>query len=113
MFLLAACELEGRSVILVEDDAETAQSISASICSNGGSVAAVVPNVASAFEAMFDLDVDMVMLHVRYADNLASPIPALFRPYQVHVEFIACFDEWYDCSDGDDDYSLWLENTRA
>ena len=113
MFLLASCELAGRSVLLIEDDLETAHTVSASIIGNGGSVASVVPTVAAATAIIPVANIDILMLHVRYAAYSVIPIPELFRPNQVHVEFIACYDEWYDCVEEDDGESLFLANFRA
>ena len=65
-----------------------------------------VPTVKDAVRTVGSLPVDLILLHIRYVAELKTPIRNLFRPMGIDVEFLTCFDTWYDSADEDDGGAL-------
>jgi DNA-binding NarL/FixJ family response regulator len=103
MLRLATCELMGRSVLLVEDDDNTADLVSTSIKASGGTVVGYASTLPQAVDIAHSAAVDMVLLHIRYVPEHKGPIRELFAPKGIAVEFLACFDDWFEFGDEGDD----------
>lgn len=111
MFRLATCMLEGRKVLLVEDDEYTADIVSASIENAGGTIVGYSDTVKEAIGMVVTSGAELLMLHVRYVRDVAVPIRDICLPLGIEVEFMACYDDWYEFADdgADDGLRILLE----
>jgi hypothetical protein len=96
MFRLATCVLEGRRVLLVENDDETADAISNSISHAGGTMVGRVSTVEEAVAEAMRIEIDLVLVHIRYVPDVDLPIGDSFPSKDTEVGFLACFDDWFD-----------------
>jgi DNA-binding response OmpR family regulator len=91
-----------RKVLLVEDDGHTAELVAQSIMAAGGSVVGFSSTLEQAVQIAETHAIDMVLLHIRYVPECKGPIRELFAAKGIAVEFLACFDDWFDFADEDD-----------
>jgi DNA-binding NtrC family response regulator len=112
MFRLATCTLKARDVLLVEDDQHTAAAITASVKEAGGRVVGCVPAINAAVRAIETATPDMILLHTRYVCGLHGSVRKMLRDRDIGLEFLACFDEWFDLGDDSDDGDFLIASRK-
>lgn len=102
MFRLASCQLMDRKVLLVEDDEYSADVVAQSVKAGGGTLVGYATTLEQAVQIANSHSIDLVLLHIRYVQEHKGPISELFASKGISVEFLACFEDWFDFADCDD-----------
>lgn len=88
--------LEGRAILIVEDEFLLADELARSVIEAGGRPAGVVPDVRSALALLDDgVQVDGALLDIRLGDDLSFPVAQALRKRGIPVIFITGYDNWF------------------
>lgn len=89
-------DLEGRAILIVEDDYMLADELARTVEEAGGRTAGVVPDITSAL-ALLDggVQVDGALLDVKLGEELSFPVAEALRRRGVPVIFITGYDNWF------------------
>lgn len=89
-------DLDGRAILIVEDDYLLAEELARTVTEAGGRTAGVVPDIAGAM-AVLDagVQVDGALLDVKLGEDLSFPVADALRRRGVPVIFITGYDNWF------------------
>lgn len=88
--------LDGRSILIVEDDFFLADELARTVLDAGGHCAGVVPDVDAALRLLdTGVTVDGALLDIKLGEGLSFPIAEALRKRGVPVIFITGYDNWF------------------
>ena len=89
-------KLDGRSILIVEDDYMLAEELAETVRSAGGHTAGVVPDVEGALTLLDSgVRVDGALLDIKLGEEVSFPIAEVLRARGVPVIFISGYDDWF------------------
>ncbi|WP_158874025.1 response regulator [Antarcticirhabdus aurantiaca] len=98
-----AQNLEGKRILVVEDDYIQATSLAEAIQHRGGHVIGPVSDVATALEIIAKEGLpDVAVLDISLGDEASFPVAARLREHGVPMLFVTGYDDWFMPDDLDD-----------
>lgn len=91
-----ALDLEGKRILVVEDDYVQATILADAIQRRGGHVSGPVPNVATALKIIEEEGLpDAAVLDISLGDEASFPIAAVLHDKGVPILFVSGYDDWF------------------
>ena len=94
--------LEGKSVLVVEDDYFMASEMAAAVRDAGGTALGPVPDVEGALAIIESQTVDAAVLDIHLGEETSFPIAAKLKARGVRVVFVTGYDDWFLPNELDD-----------
>ncbi|WAJ27893.1 response regulator [Antarcticirhabdus aurantiaca] len=102
-FAFEAQNLEGKRILVVEDDYIQATSLADAIQRRGGHVIGPVPDVATALELVEKEGLpDAAVLDISLGDEASFAVSTCLREHGVPMLFVTGYDDWFMPNELDD-----------